>query len=179
MENQKEENKKKIGKIVIVKVAVLLLVFFGLFVGYVFGVIISFKFAPYIVQMKYEKWMNEYLKPYKEDFTGGETPEETVDLFIVALKEGNYELASKYFVVEKQDRQYKDLVVIKEVGKGQELIDELENAKKIWHKENLSEKNIEFWYNVKEGDSSRDIGLSKNINNKWKIDSINIYYLAF
>lgn len=39
---------------------------------------------------------------YKADTYGGATPEETLKLFIDALEKKDYELASKYFVVEEQ-----------------------------------------------------------------------------
>jgi hypothetical protein len=39
---------------------------------------------------------------YKADTYGGETPEETLRFFIDALEKKDYELASKYFVVEEQ-----------------------------------------------------------------------------
>jgi hypothetical protein len=40
---------------------------------------------------------------YKADTYGGATPEETLKLFIDALEKKDYELASKYFVVEEQE----------------------------------------------------------------------------
>ncbi|MBI2628251.1 MAG: hypothetical protein HYW71_02355 [Candidatus Niyogibacteria bacterium] len=36
------------------------------------------------------------------DTYGGKTPQETLNMFIKAVEVGDYELASKYFVVEKQ-----------------------------------------------------------------------------
>lgn len=42
-------------------------------------------------------------QPYREDTYGGKTPEETWAMFLDALKKGDVELASKYFVVEKQE----------------------------------------------------------------------------
>jgi len=43
---------------------------------------------------------------YKADTYGGETPEETLRLFIDALEKKDYELASKYFVVEEQKQNF-------------------------------------------------------------------------
>jgi hypothetical protein len=43
------------------------------------------------------------------DTYGGKTPQETLEMFIVAVEAGNYELASKYFVVEKQGGELKSL----------------------------------------------------------------------
>ncbi len=45
----------------------------------------------------------EMSKPYREDTYGGKTPEETWAMFIDALKKDDAELASKYFVPEKQE----------------------------------------------------------------------------
>jgi len=42
-------------------------------------------------------------KKYEEDTYGGKTPEETLALFIAALKKGDTDLAAKYFVVDKQE----------------------------------------------------------------------------
>ncbi len=43
------------------------------------------------------------------DTIGGKTPQETLDLFIAAVEKGDYELASKYFVIEKQEEELKSL----------------------------------------------------------------------
>lgn len=50
----------------------------------------------------YIKYWDKLNEAYKKDNYGGATPEETLDMFITALKTGDLELASKYFVVEKQ-----------------------------------------------------------------------------
>ena len=50
----------------------------------------------------YIKYWEKLNEAYKKDEYGGATPEETLNLFIEALKAGDLELASKYFVVEKQ-----------------------------------------------------------------------------
>ena len=41
---------------------------------------------------------------YRNDKYGGVTPEETFNMFIVALEKGDVELASKYFVLNKQEQ---------------------------------------------------------------------------
>ncbi|QSH39082.1 hypothetical protein JXR01_02110 [Candidatus Kaiserbacteria bacterium] len=43
---------------------------------------------------------------YKNDTYGGTTPEETLQLFITAMEEEDYELASKYFLPEQQEEQF-------------------------------------------------------------------------
>ena len=46
---------------------------------------------------KYLDWQANYEKAMKEDTYGGKTPEETLRMFIEALKKEDIELASKYF----------------------------------------------------------------------------------
>ena len=39
---------------------------------------------------------------YRKDAYGGKTPEETLRMFVEALEKKDYELASRYFVIERQ-----------------------------------------------------------------------------
>jgi len=64
----------------------------------------------------YIKYWEKLNEAYKKDEYGGATPEETLNLFIEALKAGDLELASKYFVVEKQPFVLRDLELGKENG---------------------------------------------------------------
>ncbi len=59
---------------------------------------------------------------YQADMYGGSTPEETLELFIDALKAGDTELASKYFMVEKQKAMAEELRVGKENGNLEQAI---------------------------------------------------------
>lgn len=45
------------------------------------------------------------LKMEAADTYGGKTPQETLQMYIDAVEKGNYELASKYFVLEKQAKE--------------------------------------------------------------------------
>ncbi|MBL4644551.1 MAG: hypothetical protein JKX80_01660 [Candidatus Pacebacteria bacterium] len=55
------------------------------------------------------KYYERLQKAYDNDTFGGSTPEETLSLFVEALESGEVELASKYFVFEKQEVQLKKL----------------------------------------------------------------------
>ena len=55
--------------------------------------------ANFLNQIQQEKHHLE-----SQDKIGGKTPEETLQLFIEALEKKDYELASKYFVLEKQEK---------------------------------------------------------------------------
>lgn len=81
------------------------------------------------LEAQQKEWEEALLKPYMEDTYGGKTPEETLQLFIDALKKNDIELASKYFVLDKQE---KNLTLLREYfikGSIQELIDNIESAK--------------------------------------------------
>jgi len=52
---------------------------------------------------EYDRFMKSLAKAWKDDYVGFATPEETFDAFRKTLKEGDYELASKYFVPQKQE----------------------------------------------------------------------------
>lgn len=173
METQKEENKPKTaGQKAWFAVAAAALVIVGLAAGYVLGVVSYVKIiGPIAAEMRYKAFLDDYLKPYKEDFAGGDTPEETIDLFIAALKKGDGYGANKYFIVSEQEKWNKSFEKSTKENI-EEWVNELENAKKIWRKEKISDNKVVFKYNTGSGDSERTnfIYLIKNVNNKWKIE---------
>lgn len=168
----KNENQKSAGKKIKFAVIAAALVIAGLVAGYAIGIFVYLKIiGPYVSEMKYKAFLEDYLKPYKEDFIGGNTPEETIDLFIEALKKGDGYAANKYFIVSEQEKWNRSF----EKSTKENIEDwviELENAKKIWQKEQLSDIKIIFKYNIGNGDDERTnfIYVSKNMNNKWKIE---------
>lgn len=171
----KNENQKSAGQKIKFGVIAAVLILAGLVAGYAIGIFAYLKvIGPYVAEMKYKKFLEDYLKPYKEDFTGGNTPEETIDLFVAALKKGDYELAVKYFVIQEQEKQRESYMNLNEENKKNinDWITEIESNKKTWKKENIEEGKIEFWYNTGKGENERtsSIYLRKNINNKWKIN---------
>ncbi|MEK7131818.1 MAG: hypothetical protein AAB797_03775 [Patescibacteria group bacterium] len=52
------------------------------------------------------------------DTYGGAMPQETLEMFIKAVEAGDYELASKYFVVEKQEEE---LEILKETQRNNNI----------------------------------------------------------
>ncbi|OGN05761.1 MAG: hypothetical protein A2750_04220 [Candidatus Yanofskybacteria bacterium RIFCSPHIGHO2_01_FULL_45_42] len=80
------------------------------------------------IKRAYEK-MNE---PYYNDTYGGKTPEETYDLFIDALKAGDVELASRYFVLESQDNWMITLDKYKQGDYLDNFLEELKNTRNKW-----------------------------------------------
>lgn len=89
-------------------------------------------------------------RAYREDKYGGKTPEETFDLFIAALEKGDVDLASKYFVINKQEQWRKTLEEYKNKSLLVDLIDELKNNKNNWQffKEEEKTKSYKYSYVV-------------------------------
>ena len=81
-------------------------------------------------QQDYLDYLEEYKQAQSKDTYGGDTPEETLQLFIDALKAGDTTLASKYFVLDKQKEMEKDLEIGKRNGVLELLIGDLEKENK-------------------------------------------------
>lgn len=89
-------------------------------------------------------------KQYREDTYGGKTPEETFDMFIAALEKGDTELASKYFVLNKQEQWKKTLEEYKTGALLSDFVGELKNTAEKWQKTSSSDENsVSFEYKVK------------------------------
>ena len=102
---------------------------------------------------------------YVEDTYGGATPEETLKLFVYALKAGDIELASKYYVPEKQKEALLDF----EKGK---LNGSLFRTAEIYSKAAFPKQTTseEYFMTVQYEQYSFDFIFKKNIiSNKWKI----------
>jgi len=91
---------------------------------------------------EYFRYYEALKEAYAEDKYGGDTPEETLQLFIDALKAGDVELASKYFVVEKQKEIAGELTIGKENNNLDFLVGFLEEPKTI--SERVSSNEHEF-----------------------------------
>lgn len=116
-----------------------------------------------------EKAARELERPFREDPYGGNTPEETIQLFVGALRKGDTELASKYFSPDKQEEWAKNLKKIKARGLLGSLIEDVLRAEKI---EPLGEGNARYEIKDPEGNVGALLSLNKNPNGKWKIMSL-------
>ena len=98
IELKPKRTKWKFALVFIFIIAVILLLY-GFFVQYL---------SPYAretrrLQQGYEKyleWERGFKKAMQEDTYGGKTPQETLNLFIEALRKGDIELASRYFMLD-------------------------------------------------------------------------------
>jgi len=86
--------------------------------------------------------LQERLEEMKKlDDFGGATPQETMNAFVEALKKGDTELASRYFVFNKQEQMAKELMVGKENKILELLIGDLEKEKKEYK---LAESHVRY-----------------------------------
>lgn len=93
-----------------------------------------------------QKQLEELAKPYKNDQYGGATPEETFDLFIAALKKEDIDLASKYFVIPKQESWRKTLGEYEKRNLLANFVIELEENKQSWQLTNNNGDLANFKY---------------------------------
>ena len=84
-------------------------------------------------------------KLMREDTYGGETPEKTFALFLDALRAGDTDLASKYFVLSKQEEWREDLRNVKKDRRVITLLEEFTRASETWRKGEGSNK-IAFYH---------------------------------
>lgn len=126
------------------------------------------KTAEYYAYLDQQKAQKEAL--YKADTYGGDTPEQTLDMFIVALEAGDYELASKYILPENQEAA---LVGIKE-SRDNQVLPEIITA---YRSGDIGKTffDITEKYNFYLVPKGEDVGFSFNVvenkkTKKWKIE---------
>ncbi len=132
----------------------------------------------YFEERKVEKYLEnqenrsaELKEMYKNDTYGGDIPEETLELFVEALKNNDLELASKYFVAEKQDEMLTKLPQAVQSGSVELLVDFYNNG--IVNKEcHDSSKSCDLGIE-KDGQLGFYLQLVLNQQtNKWKISDL-------
>ncbi|KKW35793.1 hypothetical protein A2852_01650 [Candidatus Adlerbacteria bacterium RIFCSPHIGHO2_01_FULL_54_23] len=103
---------------------------------------------------------------YRADAYGGATPEETLRLFVEALEKEDFVLASKYFVVEKQEENLKEL----KLGSNQFFINAYHNGRLVPPSGVGSSGIYEIEVFPQNENTAFGVRLTKNpFTNKWKI----------
>ena len=120
---------------------------------------------------QFDDYYKNISEVYKKAPDGGKTPEETLQLFIDALKKGDTDLAAKYYIPEKQKKEAEDLRKGKEKGNLGQLISILEKDKKGSY---LLDKN---YYEFSTFDKNNVVEFSFSFvfnpsTNIWKIESL-------
>ncbi|MDP3704503.1 MAG: hypothetical protein Q8R24_01165 [Legionellaceae bacterium] len=113
-----------------------------------------------------ERIIKELKRQEREDPYGGVTPEETLQLFIEALKKGDTDLAAKYFVFDLQKKWKDKLDEAKNKGLLDKAISDLERAEKS----KVTDKEAYFVVVNEKNIVSMEIIMVPNPHNgKWKI----------
>lgn len=106
---------------------------------------------------------------YRTDTNGGETPEETLDLFAAALEAGDAGLAASYFVPDKRGEMEKQFKTGFKSGGVKLFLSEIEKEKE---KFDLGENQVRFEFLFGEN-VGLTVDLVKNPNSqKWLIESL-------
>ncbi len=113
-----------------------------------------------------KKFLEEWEKAYREDMYGGDTPEETLQLFIDALKKGDTDIAAKYFIIDEQEKWKTRLSETKDKNLLSNLIAKIEMVK-ITKK---TDEEAYFSLIDKDNIAVSEIIIAKNpYSKKWKI----------
>ena len=114
-----------------------------------------------------KQYLDDLRAQYENDPYGGDTPEETLALFIEALERGDVELASKYFVIDEQEEWRGKLVRIKEEDLLNEMIKDLQNKEE----DKIDNDTARYFIFAQTGQAATLV-LIKTINDKWKIRTL-------
>ena len=82
----------------------------------------------------YQETESRYSEAMTQDTYGGKTQEETISLFITALKAKDVDLASKYFILDSnlsRDRWLRTLTIFKEQGILDDMVSDIEKNPSI------------------------------------------------
>jgi hypothetical protein len=161
--------RKKILKIL----TSIIIVFFVFYLG----VVISYNLFYYLEVRKEERFQQRREKAIKEFFMadtyGGKTPQETLNLFIEALKKGDIDLAVKYVKYTEREKAKKELEEIESkemLDKALERLSKLElvpySGEFAW----MNDYYAQFILTNKDNLVTYSVGMEKNeYNNLWKI----------
>ena len=94
-----------------------ILIILSIFLLIYLAVVVKLAWEGYQRQKAVDNFQASIEKPFREDVYGGKTPEETWAMFLDALKKGDIDLASKYFVVDKQAEWKEKIKTIMDKGK--------------------------------------------------------------
>lgn len=107
------------------KILIGIIIFIAIIIGFDFLRIAYFPTEGEKFKKDVEKFEKELTDIYKKDIYGGETPEITYNLFINALKEGDIEIASKYFFLSDWDKKQAQFKEKQDKGELNEYINNL------------------------------------------------------
>lgn len=115
---------------------------------------------------------NAYLDKFRGDTYGGKTPEETLKLFVAALKAGDVDLASKYFALDKNASREKWVKYLQDV-KDRNLLATMAKDIETEAKPVTSEIKEYAYYVLYNSDGTAGVTIDLVLNgNIWKIERL-------
>ena len=132
------------------------------------------KFLKYDISAVYKKAEADYIAAMTADTFGGNTPKETLDLFVAALRKGDVDLASKYFLIREEvprEEWVKYLTAVKEKGLLAKMAEDIARDAKPFG--NPPEN--EFYFGLFDENGILAIGIDMRLNKYsglWKIESL-------
>lgn len=116
-----------------------------------------------------------YIEAMTSDTYGGKTPQETLDLFVAALRAEDVDLASKYFMLDdnlSREKWVKTLGVFKERGFLDDMVRDIGEAIPN-SSDSIDENDFKYILLDKEGLATTTINFRLNTYSKvWKIESL-------
>ncbi len=136
------------------------------------SVFYGIRFYRYRTDLKALADYDVYLEQFKNDNIGGKTPEETLKMFVAALKNGDVDLASKYFALDDKGSRQKWVDYLNEVKKKNMLAAMARDIETKAQPIKFEDPDI-FYYKLYNSDGTVGvtINLGKNIET-WKIISL-------
>jgi len=147
------------------------LIWAGIILTVLILVVIGWQYWQYVHSVYYQqmKAVKTLEKLYTDDKIGGKTPEETLALFLGAVKKEDFDLASQYAIYGMRDSIKSNLLKIKNDGNIDLLIEDLNRTEKVMTPE-FGPDSLDFV--IKENDIKKYTVLSmgKNKLGIWKIN---------
>jgi len=115
------------------------------------GYVVFLNFVPdydiWQLAQNMKKFEQGVVSGQKNDTFGGKTPEETYNLYVAALKNGDLDAASKYFYWDRQDKEKTRLDDLKSRGELEKYIDDLPKWGEMKEEEYWDKDGKQFSYN--------------------------------
>lgn len=132
-------------------------------------------FGGYLEYRNYNDMEKRYVQAMTADKNGGKTPQETLNMFVDALKKEDVELAASYFMLDdnlSRDKWIETLAIFKEKGLLDDMAGDLGKSKEDI-KNRIDENDYKF--NIYNDDGTVGGWIDMRFNNYskvWKIESL-------
>jgi hypothetical protein len=121
-----------------------------------------------------EKMEKRYVEAMTADTYGGKTPQETLDMFVEALKAGDIELAGKYFLSDENLSRDHWLDMLNDI-KNRDLLDEMAKDLEELARPVEGDDSNDFAFEILGSDGTVVVLIDLQLNkysNVWKIESL-------